>query len=67
MSNWVSTILVKNRGGCGAHVVEEELVIACHFGGLLVGVGCLLAGAVSARSFWVDKKSRDNGHMSTSA
>lgn len=45
MSNWVSTILVKNRGGYGAHVVEEELVITCHFGGLLVGVGCLLAGS----------------------
>lgn len=65
--NLVSTALTKKKKGYGAHVVEEELVIACHFWGLLVGVGCLLAGAVSARSFWVDKKSRDNGHMSTSA
>ena len=49
--NWVSAALIKNRGGYGAYVVEEELVITCHVGRLLFGVvGCLLLRG-SARSF----------------
>lgn len=51
MSKVVSTVLAKNRVGYGAHVVEEELVITCHFGGgCWLGLDVYLL-RVSARSF----------------